>query len=56
MIHLLILTNPCNARHIILDWHQFYLQFARGSMPEEFVGDYERLKDSEGRKFSDSED
>lgn len=50
MVHLLIKTNPSKAKEHILNKHQFYNQFLYNTMPEEFVEDYEIIKNFSSTK------
>lgn len=54
--NLLILTNPTKAKDHILNKNQFFQQFLYGSVPEEFIEDFYKLKDISGRKPSISEE
>lgn len=54
--NLLILTNPAKAKEHILNKNQFFLQFLHGSVPEEFIEDFYKLKEISGRKPSISEE
>lgn len=56
VVNLLILTNKSKAKEHIMSRGNFFSQFLYGSMPEEFIEDCDRLKESDGKKSSINED
>lgn len=54
--NLLILTNTTKAKEHILSKNQFFMQFLYGSVPEEFIEDFYKLKNASARKPSISEE